>query len=635
VRIALKPVTDSPSTADTSSTSKSSGGSFLDILTQGTQDAVQPAKGYGSQTQSDAHSSSQNTADDTQSKGPSSQTNTSASTSDGSPRVPTTQAANASSNQQSGKTAAGTTQGNTISDQSPATQSLNRLLTLMDLAAAGNNVATVSSAAQQSAAASTDQTASLGKQAGTAKGVQGKQDAPKGSDPGTVSLQQAMALTVPAAVADPLPQIVVAATQSSTSQNQTADAANASQPAAIAAMQAAAAEQAGSRVAASAALAGEAAAQSPAQNTTDQSQPAAASSQTSSAQGQQGQPAASAQASGNGFQHDLAVLATTAATSSLPDVPADASNAARDSSQKSMPTFIPTEGSTFGAAALQQNDAGADQTAKVIPFKLSSTNPGANSNTPGAASANGAGTTTAATSAFQATAASKSNTQDSSSSSSRDSQGNNDAGANTQGANAAARTTDAVTTQTAALGTFAAAHAAAQSTSTNSSSDVVPQHTSLSRNVASEAANASLPASSSAINSARVIQSMNETEMRVGMRSTEFGDISIRTMVTQQQMQTQISVDHSELVSALTAHIPAVQAKLGSDYGLHASIEVSQGGASFTGNQQQSSQREYKPSTPFVQMDVVGSTTDTERASARATVAAAAAIEGSRLDIRA
>jgi hypothetical protein len=98
----------------------------------------------------------------------------------------------------------------------------------------------------------------------------------------------------------------------------------------------------------------------------------------------------------------------------------------------------------------------------------------------------------------------------------------------------------------------------------------------------------------SGISTARLIQTMGETEMRVGMHSTEFGDISIRTAVSQQQMQTQISVDHSELGNALSAHIPAIQAKLGSDYGLHATIEVNQSGASFSNDGDRSHQQQQK-----------------------------------------
>ena len=94
----------------------------------------------------------------------------------------------------------------------------------------------------------------------------------------------------------------------------------------------------------------------------------------------------------------------------------------------------------------------------------------------------------------------------------------------------------------------------------------------------------------SGISTAQLIQTMGETQMRVGMHSNEFGDISIRTVVSQQQMQAQISVDHNELGNALSAHIPSIQTKLGSEYGLHATIEVNQSGASFSSEGERSSQ---------------------------------------------
>ncbi len=96
----------------------------------------------------------------------------------------------------------------------------------------------------------------------------------------------------------------------------------------------------------------------------------------------------------------------------------------------------------------------------------------------------------------------------------------------------------------------------------------------------------------SGISTAQIIQNMSESVMRVGMHSIEFGDISIRTAVSQQQMQTQIAVDHNELGNALAAHIPSVQAKLGSDYGLHANIQVNQGGATFSDARDGSSQQQ-------------------------------------------
>src|SRR5580658_3065506 len=78
------------------------------------------------------------------------------------------------------------------------------------------------------------------------------------------------------------------------------------------------------------------------------------------------------------------------------------------------------------------------------------------------------------------------------------------------------------------------------------------------------------------------------------MHSSEFGDISIRTSVSQQQMLAQISLDHSELSQAISDHISAVQSKLGSDYGLHASIEINNHGSSLSHGSEQSSQRDQK-----------------------------------------
>jgi hypothetical protein len=82
----------------------------------------------------------------------------------------------------------------------------------------------------------------------------------------------------------------------------------------------------------------------------------------------------------------------------------------------------------------------------------------------------------------------------------------------------------------------------------------------------------------SGINTAKVIQTMGETEMRVGMHSTEFGNISIRTTVSQQQMLAQISVDHGDLSQAISAHVGSMQTKLGEESGLRTVIEVNHSG---------------------------------------------------------
>ncbi len=76
------------------------------------------------------------------------------------------------------------------------------------------------------------------------------------------------------------------------------------------------------------------------------------------------------------------------------------------------------------------------------------------------------------------------------------------------------------------------------------------------------------------INSARVLQTMSGTEMRVGMHSAEFGSISIATTVSQTGVAAQIALDHGALGVALAAHLPAMEEKLGSALGLSARVEV-------------------------------------------------------------
>ena len=74
------------------------------------------------------------------------------------------------------------------------------------------------------------------------------------------------------------------------------------------------------------------------------------------------------------------------------------------------------------------------------------------------------------------------------------------------------------------------------------------------------------------ISSAKLVQAMGQTEMRVGMRSVEFGSISIRTSATPDLISAHISVDHSDLANALSNHIPEMQTKLGSGHAMHVEI---------------------------------------------------------------
>lgn len=94
-----------------------------------------------------------------------------------------------------------------------------------------------------------------------------------------------------------------------------------------------------------------------------------------------------------------------------------------------------------------------------------------------------------------------------------------------------------------------------------------------------------------AASSAQLIQSLQHSEMRVGMHSAEFGDISISTSLSRQALSAQISTDHGELGRALAIHMPAMEERLSNAYGVQARVEVRDGnkdnGSSYNNSGQQ------------------------------------------------
>jgi hypothetical protein len=131
------------------------------------------------------------------------------------------------------------------------------------------------------------------------------------------------------------------------------------------------------------------------------------------------------------------------------------------------------------------------------------------------------------------------------------------------------------------------------------------------------------------VHSAQIIQAMHQSEMRMGMNSAEFGNISITTSVTHQTLSAQISLDHAELSRALAIHLPSIEEKLGSAYGLQARVEVrdnsatSQGDASgrdrsnAQGHGKASGSASLTPSPAVLAMSASQSTSSLPAASAR------------------
>lgn len=109
-------------------------------------------------------------------------------------------------------------------------------------------------------------------------------------------------------------------------------------------------------------------------------------------------------------------------------------------------------------------------------------------------------------------------------------------------------------------------------------------HTAKTPEIATPAPTA-VPQALPVINTAKLIQSMGQSEMRVGMRSTEFGNISISTSSTRDLISAQISLDHGELARTLTAHLPEIQARLGGNQPMDVRIEMNGSSAGQTGTE--------------------------------------------------
>jgi hypothetical protein len=141
---------------------------------------------------------------------------------------------------------------------------------------------------------------------------------------------------------------------------------------------------------------------------------------------------------------------------------------------------------------------------------------------------------------------------------------------------AATRVVDGQVSQAMAVPMQATAHAAASS----AAGGLGGSREALGRNdAAGSQQEVDDAAPASGINAARVIAVNGRNgDAGWGMHSAEYGDISIRTSLSPQQMTTQISVDHSELGQAISAHASGVQARFQEQYGMQSSIEVNRQG---------------------------------------------------------
>ena len=133
----------------------------------------------------------------------------------------------------------------------------------------------------------------------------------------------------------------------------------------------------------------------------------------------------------------------------------------------------------------------------------------------------------------------------------------------------------------------------------------------------------------SMFSSAKLIEHMGESELRLGIRSGEFGSVDIRTSMGRNQVTAEISVERGELGRVLAAELPSLQNRLSEQRIPVANIVVQNQGGGNSGTSEQQKPRQ-EPAT------LSESFTNPQQEASVAPAVAAMAVagnSGSRLDI--
>lgn len=88
-----------------------------------------------------------------------------------------------------------------------------------------------------------------------------------------------------------------------------------------------------------------------------------------------------------------------------------------------------------------------------------------------------------------------------------------------------------------------------------------------------------------ALQSARLMQAVGQSEMRVAFRSPDLGAVSIHTSATNDSIAARIAVDHTELATMLTGQLPEMHARLGMNHTVE--VTMTHAGENTAGGDQQ------------------------------------------------
>ena len=132
----------------------------------------------------------------------------------------------------------------------------------------------------------------------------------------------------------------------------------------------------------------------------------------------------------------------------------------------------------------------------------------------------------------------------------------------------------------------------------------------------------------SAVNSARLVERMGESELRLGIRAGEFGSVDIRTSMVRNQFTAEISVERGELGRVMAAELPGLQNRLSEQRVPFANITLQ----NHTGSQSSASEQQ-RPRDGQPLYAATNSTSSQNEGPMPAVVALEGTTPASRLDI--
>jgi hypothetical protein len=108
-----------------------------------------------------------------------------------------------------------------------------------------------------------------------------------------------------------------------------------------------------------------------------------------------------------------------------------------------------------------------------------------------------------------------------------------------------------------------------------------------------------LPNSAVALQSARLLHNLGQSELRVGMKMGDLGNVEIRTQLRHDQLHAEISVERGDLSHTLSAELPALQQRLREHDLPAASIVVNHQAPAGSGGFERGPQQQQQTTTPM------------------------------------